>query len=221
MAAIPWTPYAVKMKDLLYEFDLTWKTVWQENESFCEIGANKKIERAGLVYVTHEDKWRFGICSIFPEAGFDLPIYFSRWEEGRDSIVFLVDLIPTVDTLVDELYRKRYIETLDSLWEKYERLAGICPEEHDGLRSVLSIIYTAAKMPIEREGMRFAALSPHFEYLKKYQDFFIEATPIADEEKLKEIWRKKAAIKKMLEQYITDRRKCFEIDVSKCLHIIP
>lgn len=220
MAAIQWTPYAAKIKEQLNDFDLTFKTVWKNGESFCEIGTNEKIAGAGLVYVAHEDTLRFGMCTVFPAAEFDLPIYFSRWEEHTDSIIFLVDLIPTVDTLVDEPYRKKYIEPLDPLWQRYESLPGICPEEHDRLRSVLSIIYTAAHMPIEREGMRIASLSPHLEYLKKYREFFAEAMQITDEKKLKEIWRRTAAVKQMLRQFISDTTRSFGISADKCLHII-
>ncbi len=106
--------------------------------------------------------------------------------------------MPTVDSLIDEEYRKRYLESVQPLWEKYASLPGICPEESDVIRSLCSIIYTAAKVPIDKEGMRLAALAPHTEYLKSYLNFLQEAYPIKDDTKRKEVKRKRGAIRNVL-----------------------
>ncbi len=81
-------------------------------------------------------------------------------------------------------------------------LPGITPEEHDDLRACCSIVYTAAVIPIEREGMRLAALAPHTEYLKHYIEFYAAAAAAGDAAKRQEIQRKTAAVKKTLREYL-------------------
>jgi len=200
MADITWAPYFDKLKEQLGQLVLVKRSEWKGTDSILESFGTEKIEKISVGSITVEES-RYGLCTIFPAAGYDLPIFFSRWEEKKSEIIFLVDLIPTVDTLVDEPYRKKYIEPLDPLWQRYESLAGICPEEHDGLRGILSIIYTAARVPIEREGMRIAALAPHLEYLKHYIEFYRAASPVIDTIKVQEISRRTAAVKKMLRGY--------------------
>jgi hypothetical protein len=79
-------------------------------------------------------------------------------------------------------------------------LPGICPEESDVIRSLLSIIYTAARVPIEKDGMRLAALAPHTEYLKQYSAFVPDASPVANDAKKQEIQKKKATLRKTLRE---------------------
>ncbi len=203
MAEITWAPYIAKMNEQLQSLSLTRGSAWKDGESLGETFTAEKLAKIGIAYVVDADRLRLGLCSIFPAHGFDLPIFLSRWEERRDAITFLVDLIPTVDTLVDEPYRKKYVESLDPLWQRYESLAGICPEEHDGMRGMLSIIYTAARVPIEREGMRIAALAPHLEYLKHYMEFCRAAAPVTDSKKLQEISRRSAAVTRTLQAFLS------------------
>jgi hypothetical protein len=99
---------------------------------------------------------------------------------------------------VDEEFRKKYIESVQPLWDRFAALPGICPEESDVIRSLNSIIYTAARVPIEKEGMRLAALAPHTEYLKSYLAFLPEAVPVTDEAKKKELAAKRAALRTTL-----------------------
>ena len=77
-----------------------------------------------------------------------------------------------------------------------------CPLRTIRVRRVCSIVYTAAVVPIEKEGMRLAALAPHTEYLKAYIDFVKDAPPADGEVKVKEIKRKIAAVKTALQTYI-------------------
>lgn len=204
MAEITGVPYVATMKEHLDRLSPVRLTQAHGADVAASCGERiqaftaDKIEKIALAGIMDGTAAQYGFCTVFPARGYDLPIFFSRWEERADSITILVDLMPTVDTLVDEPYRKRYIEVLGPLWEKFANLAGIGPEEDDALRALCSIVYTAAVIPIEREGMRLAALAPHTEYLKKYLEFHQAAAPVDDAAKLKEIDRKSAAIRKTL-----------------------
>jgi len=161
----------------------------------------EKIEKIGLGSLALGDGTRYGFCTIIPKEDYDLPLFLSRWEEREKEITFLVDIIPTVDSLVDEEYRKKYIESIQKhLWDRFVSLAGICPEESDIIRSLCSIIYTAARVPIEKDGMRLAALAPHTEYLKSYSAFVPDARPVDSDAKKQEIQKKKAALRKTLRE---------------------
>ena len=212
-----WTPYQDKMKEQLIKLSLTEINQWGDKDfrpaadmnnsglkGTCRAFGTEKLKKIGIGSFFVKDELQCGMCTIFPQDGYDLPIFFSRWEEREKDIIFLVDFIPTVDDLVDEDYRVKYIESMDALWQKYAGLAGICPEENDAVRSVCSIIYTAARVPVENEGLRLAALAPHTTYLKHYLEFITSASPVAEEAKRKEIARKTKSVKGVLSNFFRE-----------------
>ncbi len=161
-----------------------------------------KSEKAAKICVGSfrvDNSLQIGLCTIFPEKGLDLPLFISYWQESEKEVSFMVDLMPPVDTFVDEPYREKYLEPLGPLWEKFAALPGICPEEDDALRSVCSINYTAARVPIKNPGLRAAALAPHTAYLKKYCEHLQAARPIENSAKLREIERKTASVRGLLQ----------------------
>ena len=188
-----WTPYVEKMAEQLQGLGLSEQA---SAGGFHRYGG-AKITAAALGSRETEGG-QYGVCCIIPNAEYVLPIYVSRWDEETERIEMLVDLVPTVDSLVDEAFRVEYLEPLGQLWDKFASLAGICPEEDDALRSVCSIIYTGARVPIEREGMRLAALAPHTEYLKQYAGYVQAATPGKDAARIKEVERRTAAVRRVL-----------------------
>jgi len=103
--------------------------------------------------------------------------------------------MPTVDMIVDEAYRVKYLEPLNESWERFSNLAGIRPEDDNDLRAACSIIYTGACVPIEKDGMRMAALAPHLDYLKKYIAYMTAEKHPIDEAKQREITRRISAVR--------------------------
>jgi len=210
-AGVKWTPYLEKMKGLIDPLQPVALKEWRGQSLMpaLEFASGKthggfsayctdKLEKIGIGSFAHAGGRRFAFCSIIPKDAYDLPLFLSRWEESAEEVILLVDIMPTVDSLVDEEYRKKYIESVQPLWDRFASLPGICPEESDVIRSLTSIIYTAARVPIEKEGMRLAALAPHTEYLKSYLAFLPEAAPVADEAKKRELTVKRAALRKTL-----------------------
>ena len=197
-----WAPYIDKMQEQLSRLapveilqDLTaGKTL--------KAYAADKLAKIAIGDCTTGDGRHIGMCTIVPLEQYWLPLFFSLWEEREKEITFLVDIIPTVDSLVDEPYRIRYFDSIQPMWVKFASLPGITPFEDDAVRALCSIVYTAAVVPVDREGMRLAALAAHTEYLKSYSDFVKDA-PLADgEAKLKEIKRKIEAVKTALRSYV-------------------
>jgi len=196
--SIAWAPYREKMLEQVGQIALN-EISAQDN--FTAYTADK-IARLVIGDVRTDALRHFAMCAIFPQEQYLLPLYFSLWDEQENKISFLVDIMPTVDSLIDEPFRIKYIEPIQPLWDRFSNLAGITPFEDDTVRAVCSIIYTAAVMPIEREGMRLAALAPHTEYLKTYIEFIKDAPVVEDHTKLKEIKRKTEAIKGTLRSYL-------------------
>jgi hypothetical protein len=161
----------------------------------------EKAEKVCIGSLLVNDELQYGLCTIFARQGYDLPVFISIWEERGKEVVFMVDLMPTVDTLVGEEYRTKYIESMGKHWDRFSKLPGICPEEDDVLRSACSIIYTAARVPIEKEGLRLAALAPHKKYLKKYLEFMEAVSPLERDITQREVQRKTAALKGILRGY--------------------
>ena len=169
----------------------------------CKTVSSEVIEKGGLASFEPGGGVRVGMCFLLPKAACVLPVFASLWEERAHEVKFMVDIMPTVDTLVDEPYRKKYIEPMGDLWDRFSNLAGMGPEEDDELRSACSIIYTAARVPIEKEGLRLAALAPHTEYLKRYIEFLDSAVPAGNNDKSRESLRKTSAIRDILKNYVT------------------
>lgn len=208
---IKWSPYLEKMREQMDQLELSEIKEWSGHDlaparefktaqvegGFTTFRA-EKIEKIGIGSFYLNKEIHHGFCTIIPDEDYDLPMFVSQWEEGEKEIRFLVDIIPAVDSLIDEDYRKRYLESVQPLWEKYASLPGICPEESDVIRSLCSIIYTAARVPIDKEGMRLAALAPHTDYLKSYLNFLQEADTVKDDAKRKEVKRKREVIRNIL-----------------------
>jgi hypothetical protein len=206
-----WSPYRDKMYELIARLNLN-EIKESKGRSFIPAGDFKtqdakgsfkaysaeKIEKIALGDFFIRGEFHSGLVTIIPGEEYDLPLFISRWEEQVEEIIFLVDLMPVVDSLIDEDYRKKYLDSIQPLWERFANLPGICPEENDVIRSLCSIVYTAARVPIDKEGMRMAALAPHTEYLKAYLDFITGAIPVQNEIKLKEMKRKRETIRKTL-----------------------
>ena len=161
-------------------------------------------EKIAIGSIAVDNEVSIGVCTIIPKNNIAIPIYVSRWEERQDTITLLVDMMPTVDMIVDEAYRVKYLESLNETWERFSNLSGIQPEDDNDLRSACSIVYTAACVPIEKEGLRMAALAPHLDYLKKYIAYMNGDTPAVDEKKQKEITRRIAAVQTLLGNNLND-----------------
>lgn len=157
----------------------------------------ESAEKIAIGSITVDNEVNIGVCTIIPKNDIAIPIYVSRWEERQDTITLLVDMMPTVDMIVDEAYRVKYLEPLNETWERFSNLAGIQPEDDNNLRAACSIIYTGACVPIEKEGMRMAALAPHLDYLKKYIAYMIADKQPINETKQKEVTRRITAVRKL------------------------
>ena len=205
---VKWVPYLEKMKEQIDQLKLSEIKKWEGRDltPASEFKAPKasggfkaystdKIEKIGIGTLYLNEEVHYGFCAIIPDENHNLPVFIARWEEREKEVSILVDIMPSVDSLIDEEYRKKYVESVQPLWERFASLPGICPEESDVIRSLCSIIYTAARVPIDKEGMRLAALAPHTEYLKGYLAFLKEATPIENDAKREEVKKKREAIR--------------------------
>jgi hypothetical protein len=208
MAEIVWTPYLEKMRELLSPLDLKEvREIGGEDlspimdfrtpkchGSFKTYRANK-IEKLTLGSLYLDEEGHYGMCTIWPQGEYELPLYFSNWEEKAKEVLTLVDFTPTVDLLMNEPYRKKYIdEAISPLWNKFGTLPGIQPAPYAFVRGMCSINYTCAVVPVTNEGMRLVALQPHLEYLKVYLKLLKESESIIEEKRRWEVNRKRAAL---------------------------
>ena len=202
------TPYVEKMSEQLSQLSLTQINDCAGNDirnlaDYEQNGIQVKLrvyqaeaaEKIAIGSIVIDNEVNIGVCTIIPKNDIALPVYVSRWVERQDTITILVDMMPTVDMIVDEAYRVKYFEPLNETWERFSNLAGIQPEDDNDLRAACSIIYTGACVPIEKEGMRMAALAPHLDYLKKYIVYMTAEKHPIDEAKQREITRRIAAVR--------------------------
>jgi hypothetical protein len=202
MADSKWAPYSYKIQEQLNQLALKEINQNQTAGKALKTYSADKLAKIAIGECHIGNSRHIGICSIFPLETYWLPLYVSLWDEQGDKISMLVDIMPTVDSLIDEPFRIKYLDSMQPLWEKFANLPGIVPFEDDGVRRVCSIIYTAAVVPIEKEGMRLAALAPHTEYLKSYIEFVKDAPPAEGDAKVREIKRKIEAVKAEYRSYL-------------------
>jgi len=172
-----------------------------------------KISKIALGSFQIEDQKQFGLCTVFAEKGYDLPLFISYWNEDSSKICWMVDIMPTVDDFIDEDYRARYIETQGQAWDRFAKLPGICPEDDNALRSLCSINYSAGQSLIENEGMRLAVLAPHASYLKSYIEFIPGAEQVSDDNKKNEVSLKTKSLQSILKTYF---RAVLESQINSC-----
>jgi len=205
------TPYIEKMSEQLNQLSLTQINECGGNDisqlaEYEKDGVRVKLnayqtettEKIAIGSIAVDNEANIGFCTVIPKNDIAIPIYVSRWEERQDTITLLVDMMPTVDMIVDEAYRVKYLEPLNETWERFSNLAGIQPEDDNDLRAACSIIYTGACVPIEKEGMRMAALAPHLDYLKKYITYMTADKQPIDGTKQKEVTRRITAVRALL-----------------------
>ena len=211
------TPYIEKMTEQLNQLSLTQINECAGNDisnltDYDKDGIQVKLsvyqaeaaDKIAIGSIVVDNEVTVGACTIIPKNDIALPVYVSRWEERQDTITLLVDLMPTVDMIVDEAYRVKYLEPLNETWERFSNLAGIQPEDDNDLRAACSIIYTGACIPIEKEGMRMAALVPHLDYLKKYITYMTAAKHPIDATKQKEVTRRITSVRKLFSSNLTN-----------------
>lgn len=208
------TPYYEKMRELLQNMSLTplpeceginpdtLSAEGSDSRITINLYRSEKAQKAALCSLVVKDRTTIGFCTVFPSEQYILPIFLSKWVETPDRIEHLVDLMPTVDCVVDEPFRKGYLEPMGEFWDKFSHLRGICPEEDDDLRSACSIIYTAANAAVENEGQRLAAFAAHSTYLKKYGEYLDGAVVCDEADKIQEAQRRKDAVSGILRQHI-------------------
>jgi hypothetical protein len=160
-----------------------------------------KISKIALGSFQIKDRKQFGLCTVFSDKGYDLPLFVSYWDEASSKISWMVDFMPTVDDFLDEDYRAKYIEVQGEAWDRFAKLPGVCPEDDNVLRSLCSIIYSAGQSPIENEGVRLAVLAPHTSYLKTYTEFVPGAERVTDDSKINEISLKTKCLKAALQKH--------------------
>jgi hypothetical protein len=172
-----------------------------------------KISKIALGSFQVKDQKQFGLCTLFAEEVYDLPLFLSYWDEDQSKICWLVDFMPTVDDFIDEEYRAKYIESQGEAWDRFAKLPGVCPEDDNVLRSLCSIIYSAGQSPIENEGMRMAVLAPHTSYLKTYIELIPGAEQVTDDSKKNETTLKTKNLRSALKKHF---RAVLETQIGNC-----
>jgi hypothetical protein len=226
MSMDAFTPYYDKMYSVLEGLSL--KALencnGKDTASLRELSNDDLIAKVGLYSASKISKIaigsfqvkgqkQFGLCTVFADTGYDLPLFVSYWDEDQSKICWMVDIMPTVDDFIDEDYRAKYIETQGEAWDRFAKLPGICPEDDNALRSLCSINYSAGQSTIENEGMRLAVLAPHTSYLKAYIEFIPGAEQVSDDSKKNEVFLKTKSLQSILKTHF---RAVLESQINSC-----
>ncbi len=115
---------------------------------------------------------------IFPHDDYDLPILVMEWNETEKTISLVIDLVPTVDLVMYDDYRTKYIDGLEQYWMKYKSLSGMEPNR---FAWVFSPYYLSGSLSKDKE----KNIDDSLGIIKSYLDYWLtqreSAVPIADE----------------------------------------
>ncbi len=94
MAEITWTPYVEKMKEVLEALALAGTKKLQGRDialrncpaaRTIQAFTAEKIEKIVLGQNIPDESANLGLCSIIPAEGYELPIFFSRWDRRQEQ----------------------------------------------------------------------------------------------------------------------------------------
>jgi hypothetical protein len=118
---------------------------------------------------------------IFPHDDYDLPILVMEWNETEKTISLVIDLVPTVDLVMYDDYRTKYIDGLEQYWMKYKSLSGMEPNRFAWVRMMFSPYYLSGSLSKDKE----KNIDDSLGIIKSYLDYWLtqreSAVPIADE----------------------------------------
>jgi hypothetical protein len=118
---------------------------------------------------------------IFPHDDYDFPVLVLEWNETEKDISLVIDLVPTVDLVMYDDYRTKYIDGLETYWMKYKSLSGMEPNRFAWVRMMFSPYYLSGALPKDKEQNIDDALEIIKSYLEYWLTQWETAVPIVDE----------------------------------------
>ena len=185
--------------------------------SFC----TDKIEKLSVGFHFFMKRWAVTALTIAPNDDYDFPKFSGEFIEDPGSVLFLVDMNPLRDLVIDSWYREKYLDPVEPIWKEYQDVqTEINPNAW--YRALLSPFSIGSHPKVE--GNDRSGLSRVADCLAKYLEYYVDyvipnAEPVKDPQAKEFAMKKKRAIKETYKtkEYREDRVlvKALGVDLAK------
>jgi hypothetical protein len=166
------------------------------SQYFC----NDKIEKISLGWSIIRKSMVAGGCMGWPRDDYDFPVLTLDWDESIKHVHIIADFMPLTDIVVNDWYREKYFDGIESIFKQYSDLLDAPPNPLNWFRS-LSSPYVIAGKPDSGPDRAIPqrALDCLVAYLKYWLDEIVaKAEPVKDPEHKAYVNKKKAKIRDIL-----------------------
>jgi len=164
----------------------------------CMFGfSTDKIEKINIGYMVFMKRMTVTPLMIFPRDEYNFPIFSAEIIENPENSHFLLDMHPLKDLVIDQEYRKTYLDPIEPVWKDYLDVHNDV-NPNVWYRTFLSPYPIAGlHKPI---GAERSNVKRTLEVLSKYLEYYVEtlvpqAKPVTDPGDKDFALQKKAAIR--------------------------
>jgi len=169
-------------------------------KGFFKPYAMDKCEKVSICNCILMDRILTSAVIAIPQDGYDFPMLVLEWSETEKVISVVVDYIPLADMVMDEGYRRKYLDPLDQYWTQYKELPGMAPNRFAWSRMLFSPYHLSGHVPREDEKHRAACLELMKNYFELWMELRAQARPLTDPAAQQQINQRKARIRKIFRE---------------------
>jgi len=133
--------------------------------------------------------------TIWPDDNHALPIFSSYWAESKKGSFFIVDFYPTADCIVDIPYMEKYLDPLETAYDKaQEYFPGLHGRSTNWFRALTSPYCITGDVAESTKDTQKKILEITQDYFNVYADLWKKDEP-ADKEYMKRLNVRREAIR--------------------------
>ena len=134
--------------------------------------------------------------TIWPDDNHALPIFCTYWAESKKGSFFIVDFYPLADCIVDIPYMEKYLEPLETAYEKsLEYFPGLHGRSTNWFRALISPYCVTGEVAPSTKDSQNKILELMQDYFNIYVDSW-KKDERADKEYMKRLIERREAIRK-------------------------
>jgi len=159
-----------------------------------------KIEKISFGWSIIRKSIVAGGCMGWPRDDYDFPVLTLDWDESIKHVHTIADFIPLTDIVMNDWYREKYLDGIESTYKQYTDLLDAPPNPINWFRSLTSPYLISGKPDAGQDrAMVKRALDCLVAYLKYWlEEIVAKSEPIKDPEHKEYVSKRKAKIRDVL-----------------------
>lgn len=159
-----------------------------------------KIEKINIGWSVIRNAIVASGCMGWPRDDYDFPVLTLDWDESVKHVHIIADFMPLTDIVVNDWYREKYLDGVESIFKEYSDLLDAPPNPLNWFRSLSSPYVIAGKPDSDPDrSSSKRALDLHVAYLKYWlEEIVAKAEPVTDPEHKAYVNKRKAKMRDIL-----------------------